>query len=241
MRELKTLLVGIAAFAFAASPFLNDGFGGFRADQFDVPQTDAPIVPAGYAFSIWGLIYLWLVAGAAFGLLRRKHDADWDAMRLPLAISLGVGAFWIPVAKVSPFWATVLIWVMWAGAARALVTAGQNDRAWQRSPVALYAGWLTAAGVVSLALLIAGNGWVGMQVAALVGIVTAFLLTSWIQRKRPDSPEYTAAVIWALLGIVSANLDPLNVSVVGLAILGSVMLAIVTVKAANKLQRNGHG
>ncbi|MEM9498531.1 MAG: hypothetical protein AAGA28_11470, partial [Pseudomonadota bacterium] len=145
MEQFKTLLVGLAALAFAASPLMSDGFGGFRADQFAVPQVNAPIVPAGYAFSIWGLIYVWLIAGAAFGLLRRKEDSDWGAMRLPLALSLGVGAAWIPVAQQSAFWATVMIWIMWAGAVAALILAGRNDRVWQRSPVALYAGWLTAA------------------------------------------------------------------------------------------------
>ena len=232
MRELKTLLVGITALAFAASPLLSDGFGGFRPDQFRVPQIDPPVVPAGYAFSVWGLLYLWLVAGAAYGLLKRKTDQDWDAMRLPLALSLGVGAVWIPVAQASPFWATVLIWVMWAGAARAMVTAGTNDRLWQRSPIALYAGWLTAASLVSLTLLLAGNGWVGSTTAALAAIVSAFFLASWVQRLRPDTPEYTITVAWALVGIVMGNLEPLNLTVATLAGAGAVVLVVMTLRIA---------
>ncbi|MEM6376524.1 MAG: hypothetical protein AAF686_09795 [Pseudomonadota bacterium] len=230
MRELKTLLVGLGAMAFAASPLLSDGFGGFDPDQFRVPQIDPPVVPAGYAFSIWGLLYLWLVAGAAYGLLRRKTDADWDEMRLPLAISLGVGAIWIPVAQVSPFWATILIWVMWAGAARAMVTAGEADRFWQRSPIALYAGWLTAAGLVSLTLLLAGNGWIGSTTAALAAIVSAFFLALWVQRLRPDTPEYTLTVIWALIGIVIGNLEPLNLIVAALAGGGATILGAMTLR-----------
>ena len=48
--------------------------------------------PAGYAFSIWGVIYLALVAGAVFGLIRRAEHAGWDAARWPLIASLAVGA-----------------------------------------------------------------------------------------------------------------------------------------------------
>lgn len=230
MREFKTLLVGLTALAFAASPLFSEGFGGYDPDQFKVPQIDPPVVPAGYAFSVWGLLYLWLVAGAAFGLLRRKIDEDWDAMRLPLALSLGVGAIWIPVAQASPFWATILIWVMWAGAARALVTSGSTDRLWQRSPIALYAGWLTAASLVSLTLLLAGNGWVGSTTAALAAIVSAFFLTSWVQRLRPDTPEYSLTVIWALVGIIFGNLEPLNLTVAALAGTGAVILAAMTLR-----------
>lgn len=236
MREFKTLLVGLAALAFAASPLFSDGFGGFRPDQFRVPQIDPPVVPAGYAFAIWGLLYLWLVGGAAFGLLKRKTDEDWDPMRLPLALSLGVGAIWIPVAQASPFWATVLIWVMWAGAARAMVTAGDKDRIWQRSPVALYAGWLTAASLVSLTLLLAGNGWIGSVTAALAAIVSAFFLALWVQRLRPDTPEYTLTVVWALVGIVVGNLDPFNPFITGLAGSGAVALTIFALRMSLKPQ-----
>ena len=78
--------------AFAASPVLVADFNGFDADQFPVPQDDPPVQPAGYAFAIWGVIYLWLIAGMGFGLLRRADDAGWQAMRGPLCLSLAVGA-----------------------------------------------------------------------------------------------------------------------------------------------------
>lgn len=239
MQELKTLLVGLTALAFAASPLFSEGFGGFRPDQFPVPQIDPPVVPAGYTFAVWGILYLWLVAGASYGLLRRKVDEDWDAMRLPLALSLGVGAVWIPIAQTSPFWATVLIWVMWAGAARAMVTAGVNDRLWQRTPVALYAGWLTAASLVSLTLLLAGNGWIGSTTAALAAIVTAFFLALWVQRLRPDTPEFTLTVIWALIGIVMGNLEPLNPTVAVLAGVGAVILTAMTLRLVLKPRSAG--
>ncbi|MEM9499800.1 MAG: hypothetical protein AAGA28_17900 [Pseudomonadota bacterium] len=129
------------------------------------------------------------------------------------------------MAQHSAFWATVMIWIMWAGAVAALILAGRNDRVWQRSPVALYAGWLTAASVVALALVLAGNGVLDMQWAAVLGIPLALVIAVLVQRRRPDSPEYSAAVIWALTGIVVANLEPLNTPVAGLAAAGIIALA----------------
>ena len=67
--RLAAVLVLTAGMAFAISPFLTDGFNGFTADQFPIPQVDAPIQPAGWAFSIWGLIYVWLLIHAVFGMV----------------------------------------------------------------------------------------------------------------------------------------------------------------------------
>src|SRR6056297_3673371 len=102
MNRMKAILTLTAALAFALSPFANDGFNGFAPDQYPIPQDDPPVQPAGYAFGIWGPIYLWLVAHALWGLVRRSDSPAWDATRWPLALSLAVGAAWLPIAQVSP-------------------------------------------------------------------------------------------------------------------------------------------
>ena len=61
------ILVLIAAIAFALSPVIFPGFAGYDADLFPIPQENPPVQPAGWAFSIWGLIYLWLILGALEG------------------------------------------------------------------------------------------------------------------------------------------------------------------------------
>lgn len=225
MDKVKSVFVLVAALAFAVSPLLSSGFNGFTAGQFPIPQDHPPVQPAGYAFSIWGLIYLWLIAGAAFGLLKRDRDADWAAMRAPLIVSLIVGAAWIPVANMSPVWATVLIWAMWGSAALALLRSGTSDRLWQRTPVALYAGWLTAASCVATGLLLAGYGYLSAQSAAYAMIALALALTIAVQVNRRDTPEYSFAVIWALVGVIVANVTSQNWAVVALAGAGAALLA----------------
>jgi len=222
--RLMAALVTIGALAFAMSPLMSTGFNGFTPGQFPVPQIDPPVQPAGYAFSIWGLIYLWLIAGAVFGLVRRDSDSNWRALRPPLLVSLAVGAAWIPIANLSPIWATALIWVMLAGAVLALLRAGPTDRVWMRSPVALYAGWLTAASCVALGLVLAGHGILDMQVAALAMIALALAIALAVQGLRPDTPEYAAAVIWALIGVIVANAPAPNLAVIILAGAGIVLL-----------------
>ncbi|MFD3190718.1 hypothetical protein ACFMPD_10640 [Sedimentitalea sp. HM32M-2] len=199
-------LVAIAALGFSATPVLVPDFAGFRPDQFPVPQADPPVQPAGYAFAIWGVIYAWLLIGAGFGLVMRAGAVDWHPMRPALALSLAVGAAWLPVATLSPVGATVLIWIMLVSALMALERAPVLDRWWGRAPVALYAGWLTAAASVSIGLLLAGYGLTGPVVAAVIALLLALGLALWVLRRLPDIAEYGVAVVWALAAIAVANL-----------------------------------
>lgn len=224
MQRALSILTFVAALFFTLSPFFVAGFNGFEADQFPVPQDSPPIQPAGYAFSIWGLIYLWLIAGTGLGLFARHDSADWKKHRAPLFISLAVGASWLAVAQMSPVWATVLIWGMLVTALSALLRAGSEDRWLQREPIGAYAGWLTAASSVSIGLLLAGYGYMSGQVAAYVGLGVALAIAVAILKARPDSLAYPGAMIWALIGVIVANAAPLNIGVAALAALGAAYL-----------------
>jgi len=230
MTRAFAILTFVAAVAFAASPFLTNGFNGFAPGQFPVPQDDPPVQPAGYAFSIWGLIYLWLIAGTGFGLLARADAPGWRAGRAPLFLSLAVGSSWIAVAQISVIAATVQIWVMLIAALIALARTGRSDRWLQTEPVGIYAGWLTAAASVSVGLVLAGYGLTSETVAAFAGLLLALVIASAMQRLRPDSLAYPAAVIWALAGVIAANLALVNAGVIGLAGAGILYLAAMMLR-----------
>ena len=220
MQTLWAALVFLAAVIFAAGPFLFPGFQGFDPGAFPVPQDDPPVQPAGYAFAIWGLIYLWLVAGTGFGLFRRADDPDWQPHRMPLLVSLVVGIVWLPVAQISPIAATVLIWVMMLAALVALFLAGDMDRWLQVAPLAVYAGWLTAAASVSIGLMLGGYGLLPETPAALVGLGIALAIALVVQYRLHRAPLYGITVIWALVAVIVANSSPLNIAVVGLSVVG---------------------
>lgn len=203
--RMKAIFVLCATVAFMAGSYIVS-FSGFAPDQFPVPQVDPPVQPAGYAFAIWGVIFLWLLASAGFGLFKRAEDTRWDALRWALIVSFAVGAAWNTVANQSPVMATVLIWVMLLAALYALLRAPGADRPWLAWPLGLYAGWLTAASCVALGLLAAGYGLLGAEAAAFGAIVAAGALAVGIVRIT-GNPAYAAAVIWALLALVAKNAE----------------------------------
>ncbi|MGR3540709.1 MAG: hypothetical protein ACU0BS_04685 [Hasllibacter sp.] len=232
---LRAALVLILALAFAISPLFSD-FNGFDPELYPVPQDEPPVQPAGYAFSIWGLIYLWLTAHAAFGLWKRREDPAWDATRLPLILSLAVGVPWLAVAGVSPIWATVMIWAMLAGAVAAHLRAGPRDRLLLAPPLAIYAGWLTAASCVSIGLLLAGYGVTSATAAAWIGLALALTIAGAVQTAKPFAWEYGATVVWALVAVVVANAGgPLSVAV--LAGLGAVAVGLLALSSRRQAAR----
>ncbi|SPJ23761.1 hypothetical protein [Palleronia abyssalis] len=224
-------LIPLLALAFAASPLVTSSFGGFDPNAFPVPQDDPPVVPAGYAFSIWGLIYLALIAHGLIGL-RRGDDPDWAPTRAPLAVSLAVGAVWIPVANSSPVWATVLILIMLAGALVALLRAGPSDPWTLSTPIGLYAGWLTAASAVSLGLLLAGYGITSDLTAALVALTVALAIGLGILNARP-SWGYVAPLTWAFTGVGIRNWDDawILTALALIAAVGVILAGVVMTKA----------
>jgi hypothetical protein len=202
---MKATLVLIAALAFAIAPFLSPEFGGFDPTRYPVPQDDPPVQPAGWAFSIWGLVYVVLIAHAVFGLAQHRHDEAWQRGRIALIVSLAVGASWLPVALLSPVWATVLIWVMLVSVLVALFQTEGARPPWQAHwPLALYAGWLTAASFVSIGLLLAGYGVVSEVTAAIVALALATGFAALNQINLGHWP-YGAGVAWGFSGIAAKN------------------------------------
>lgn len=207
MHRMKAILTLTAALAFAASPLFVPGFSGFDPELYPVPQIDPPVQPAGYAFAIWGLIYAWLILHAGFGLLKRDTDPAWDAPRWPLFLSLAIGASWLAVAMRDPVLATILIWVMLAGALAALFQSRADPDRWLlQAPLATYAGWLTAASSASLGLLGAGYGILTDATGwAYIGLGVALGLAAAVQTFLGRAPEYGLAVAWALVAIAVQN------------------------------------
>ena len=226
---MKTLIAwGVLALsvAFAAAPLVTSPFTGFTADQLPVPQIDPPVQPAGWAFSIWGLIYLWLIVSAAYGVRKRPRAEDWRRARLPLLMALGIGTPWLAIANASAIWATITIFIMAAGAIGAFLTAPERDVWLARVPYGIFAGWLSAASFVSLGSTAAGYGLVMNQTGwAILCIILATLLALAVQSRRPRAASYGLTVAWALMAIVVAN--GFNVpGVVALASLAAVLGAL---------------
>lgn len=167
------------------------------------------LVAAGYAFSIWGLIFLLdIVFGAWQATRARAGDALLARIRVPAAAGFALTALWMPVFSQQSFWLALL--VIWAALAFLLACAlalsrepaldgAQRWLAW--APLSLHAGWLSLAAFLNTAQVVVAYGWLPVDrmlgwSLALLGVAAAMLLVL-NQRMRGNVP-YTAAALWAL-------------------------------------------
>jgi hypothetical protein len=226
MMKTNAALLLIATLAFGVAPFITPPFTGYDPGLFPVRVERPSIQPAGYAFAIWSVIYLWLISHAVFGLWKRAENPAWDAVRLPLSVAVGVGAVWLWIAGQSAIWGTVTIWIMAAGAIIAFLRADTGVDRWMLSgPTAVFAGWLSAAAAVSTGVLVAGYGWLSDtgSAAAMLALVLGIAVT--VQMRRPLMPVYGLTVVWALVGVIAANASA-NLTVAALAGSGIAVMAV---------------
>lgn len=224
---IAAILTLLVTLAFAAGPFLIPNFGGFSADLFPVPQINPPVQPAGWAFAIWGPIYLWLLASALYGLIYRARAPDWAEMRPAMIASLAIGAAWLPVAQQSPLLAAIMIWAMLAAGLAAVFRSPRKDRLMCSWPLGLYVGWLSAASCVALGLNLAGFGLLPASLTAQAMIVLATVISASVQMYLRRVPTYGMAVVWALVAIYVAN-DGRDAQVAAFAMVCAIAMAALT-------------
>jgi hypothetical protein len=206
MSRFPALILLLVTIAFGVAPLVTPPFTGYDPGLFPVDIGRPAIQPAGYAFAIWSVIYLWLILHAGFGLWQRAGDPVWAPARLPLTVAIGVGVVWLWIAGQSAIWGTVTIWIMAAGALAAFLRAPTEPDRWLLSgPLAIFAGWLTAAAAVSTGVLVAGYGVLSNVGSALAMLAVVLVIALVVQARKARMPVYGLTVVWALVGVIVVN------------------------------------
>lgn len=207
----RTAVVAAVVFAIACPAIQAVSGWGLSAAEFSA-QGDRTLRAAGYAFSIWSLIYLGLIAYAVWQVLPRNRDSQvLDAIALPAAGALvGIGAWiWASAAGLQ-LW-TVAIIVASAAAAIVAILRGRNaagpDRWLAIAPLGALAGWLTVASAINLLTSLTAVGLIREDqaimagvagVVAVVGIAVAVLV-------RTRAAVYGLPVAWGLVAVFVAE------------------------------------
>jgi hypothetical protein len=222
---LRAILLLVVTIAFALTPAVVPPVAGYDPALFPVQIARPAIQPAGFAFAIWGVIYVWLITHAVFGVWLKRDVPQWDAPRLWLTTAAVLGAMWLIVSPDFPRTATAVIWAMLGAATAAFVrTPTQPDRWLLSAPVAMLAGWVTAAAGVALGVVLARDGMVSDTSAAVAMLALVLAIAISVQSRKPDMPVYGLTVIWALFGILWANRSG-NMTIAALAAIGIVAMA----------------
>lgn len=218
VRQLIVLALATGQIASAIMLF-GSGFETAPTPAASAEAQRAAIVPASYAFAIWGPIFL---SSVLLGLFQAwpPFGADPTLRRVGWLCVVGFGACiaWNTAARLGPVWLTVpLIAVMLASLGSALVVAARATptlpglRLCVVAPLALYAGWLTVAIAANTTEISAsyGFGRFGLSAEAfsllLIGVAAVVALILMAGARYPL--VYAAAVVWGLLAVIVENLS----------------------------------
>jgi hypothetical protein len=187
---------------------LNGQTTGEISDRFQVY-----FVPAGYVFSIWGLIYLALAAFAIYQALpAQRENPRVRRVGYLFALSCVANVSWLFLWHYERFLLTVVAMVtlllsliaiyLRLGIGRTQVPTAEKWLA--HVPFSIYLGWITVATIANVTSVLDYVGWSGWGIspeawtaiilAVGVGIAAAVGLT------RRDV-AYVLVIVWAFAGI----------------------------------------
>ena len=215
---MTRLLVLLAAIAMPLVAWLtNTGtFGPDNGTMSDRYPT--LLVAAGYAFAIWGLIFLLDLAYAAWQLTgERKQDPTLSHIAPWAAAGFALTTVWMPLFAMSQFWLCLLVIF---GAAFCLIRCAMilsHDRTpqegqwmWAWLPLSLHAGWLSLAAFLNLAQVIVAYklaSTTDMLPWSLVLFALAALMLLMVNLRMRGNIDYVIAALWALVAVYVKQSD----------------------------------
>jgi hypothetical protein len=211
---LKLLVVAAIVFAIG-SPAVQSLTGwGQSAAEF-AADGDRTLRAAGYAFSIWGVIYAGLAAFGLYQLLPASRESRIvAALSLPAAVAIAACGAWIWASAFDREWLTVLFILVGAVAAVTAVVAGcragpasKAERWLALWPVAMLAGWLTIASALNILTVLTAKGYVDPVLAtpaAIMGIL-AVVAAAFLVLRTSHVAVYGLPMAWGLAAVFVAE------------------------------------
>jgi hypothetical protein len=170
------------------------------------------LLAAGYAFAIWGLIFLcdllyaiWQATGT------RRGDASLSLIAPWTATGFAATAMWMPMFSQGRFWiCLVLIVLALVCLLRSAIVLTDDAKRlprqwlWAWTPISLHAGWLSVAVFLNIAQVIVAYRLLSttdMLPWSLVLFGALAVLLLWANHRMRGNVDYAGAAAWGLLAV----------------------------------------
>lgn len=243
LRQVSNLVFAIGQ---AAAPSITPALGLPPVGQIS-DRYPTWVVPAGYAFSIWGLIFGLSIAYAVWQLLPAQREnpllrsVGWltaiaFAGSMAWQFVFPAGMYAVSVALIVTTLVSLAVAVGRMAGWRAPFTGAERWLVW--ITCGIYLGWITVATVANVAqalsaagqveLGLGGEVWGGVMLLAAGAIAAAVTL-------RTRNAGYAGAVIWALIAVIAARRSPPELTrsptVAWVAVLAAAVVTLALVMA----------
>jgi len=253
MKQLFLVLVNTLTLlgALYVNYFFASGAGGQESVGEISDKYKTLITPAGYAFSIWGLIYLMLVGYVGYQWVEYKRgweNGSLDNSGIWFALSNIFNGIWIVVWTNEWIGLSVLVIFLLLFSLIQLVIRLRLE-IWDAPkkiiffvwwPICIYLGWIVLASVINFAVWINNSGilqnllspeiWAVIIIGVAVGV---YLLLTFSRNMR----EASLVGAWGLSALAYRHWDSNNLLVI-VALLGAAILVISSGYHAYKNRKN---
>jgi hypothetical protein len=197
------------------------------------------ITPAGYVFSIWGVIYILLGVFVVFQALPIQNGKTFHKQISYLFVLSSVcNIVWIflwqykyitlSVIAIFALLITLIMIYLHLGIGKSSVSS--RERLAVHLPFSTYLGWITIATIADVAAALVSVNWNGLGLSptnwAILVIVVALAIISLVIVTRRDI-AYSLVAIWALIGIAVNQSGYPNVAAT--AEISAIIVAVVLV------------
>jgi translocator protein len=207
--NILAFILVVAVNGLANSLPINNQTTGAVSDSYPVIFT-----PAGYVFSIWGLIYLGLLGFVIYQALPGQRDNPrLEQVGYWFAWSCVFNSIWIflwhyelmlwSVLVMAGILVSLILVYLRLETGRSQVSAAETLLA--RLPFSIYLGWISVATIANVSVLLYSLGWDGFglveQIVTVILLAIGCLL-GFLMARRHGEIAYPLVLAWAFAGIV---------------------------------------
>ena len=187
---------------------LNGQTTGEISDRFQVY-----FVPAGYVFSIWGLIYVALVAFAIYQALPSQRDnARLRSIGYLFTLSCVANIAWLflwhyevfPLTLVAMLSLLLLLIAIYWRLDIGRVQVPTAEKWLVHVPSSIYLGWITVATIANFTQFLYYFNWSGWGISpeawTVIMLIAGLAIASAVSLTRGDV-AYMLVIVWAFAGI----------------------------------------
>ena len=232
--NLITVIIALTVNILASTLPLNGQNTGEISDRFQVY-----FVPAGYVFSIWGIIYIGWIAFTIFQFRAlQKESPRLRKLGYLFALSGIFNAAWLFTWHYNQFGLSVLVMLSLLGLLIAsYLSLNVNKESVSRAerwsvdiPFSVYLGWITVATVANVTdwlYLVEWNGFgIAPQTWAVIMIVVASVVGLLMTLTRKDA-AYVFVLVWSFIGIAVKQADVASVAITAWIGAGAMLLLAI--------------
>lgn len=200
---------------FLIVPLVNFGVNFFFPSPFEDDQK-VLIQPAGYAFAIWGPIFLGMIIYSWFQMQSTRVESRPLKKATILGIAAGLASIvFVPISYldiqwlsfINILWHLIALILLFLALRKQVQLETYSQTPWYYLPTQIYLGWICAATAISFALTLTEAGispTIETQViftVAIIGVLT--LLGVFMAQQR--GMIIPLVFIWALIALIVEN------------------------------------